>query len=264
MKGVNTMTRPNAIKARATRTGRLIAALRRTTSDLRPPTYALALAALALPALGGCNIRQFAGLDMYDQAKVYKPYEPSDFFEDRQSARPLVAGTVPRNEVYHDRSSVAVEPVRYMGDAFPPDYPNPGDKLEGATLKRVLERGQTKYNVYCAVCHGQTGLGDGMIAQRGFSPPPSFVVPNTPAVADEMRQRDPYRWQRTEALQTLPPRHFYNAITNGYGAMYSYADRVSDKDRWAIIAYIKALQATPDEGVELRPKPTPSDKAAAR
>lgn len=219
--------------------------------------------ALALPLLGGCNLRQHMGLDMYEQPKN-KPYEPSDFFEDRLSARPFVAGTVPRNEVYHDRSSVAVEPVRYMGDAFPPETLGKGDAVDPATLKTVLERGQIKYNVYCAVCHGQTGLGDGMIAQRGFTPPPSFVVPNTPAGAEQMRKNDPYRWQRTEYLQTAPPRHIYNSISNGFGAMYSYADRVADKDRWAIAAYIKALQATPAEGYEMTPKPTASDKVPAR
>ena len=247
--------RVNTRQAREATAGRQASALRRAV---------VGLGALALPLLGGCNIRQHAGLDMYDQAKVYKPLEASDFFEDKLSGRPLVAGTVPRREVYHDRTSVGVEPVRYLGDAFPPGTLGQGDQVEPAKLKAALERGQTKYNIYCAVCHGQTGLGDGMIAQRGFSPPPSFVIPNTPATADQMRQGDPYRWQRTEALQTLPPRHIYNAITNGYGAMYSYAERVNEDDRWAIAAYIKALQSTPAENYEMKRKPTPSDKAAAR
>ena len=247
------------------RTSAVRHAMARVRSAIRRPPFSVlvAAAALAVPLLAGCNIRQHVGMDMYEQAKN-KPYDPSDFFEDRLSARPFVAGTVPRQEVYHDRSSVGIVPVRYLGDAFPPDTLGPGDQVDPAKLKTVLERGQLKYNVYCSVCHGQTGLGDGMIAQRGFTPPPSFVVPNTPAATDEMRQNDPYRWQRTETLQTLPPRHFYNAITNGYGAMYSYAERVNEQDRWAIAAYIKALQATPAENYELRKKPTPSDKAAAR
>jgi mono/diheme cytochrome c family protein len=256
--------RVNALTASGTTAGPRATLLRRAVAAVGRRTTVLALSALALPALGGCNIRQHMGLDMYDQAKVYKPYEVSDFFEDRQSSRPLVAGTVPRRETVFDRSGLGVEPVRYMGDAFPPDTLGKGDAVDPAQLKKVLERGQTKYNVYCAVCHGQTGLGDGMIAQRGFSPPPSFVVPNDAAAQESMRKNDPYRWQRTEALQTLPPRHIYNAITNGYGAMYSYADRVSDKDRWAIAAYIKALQSTPAEGPVPKPAATPSDKAAAR
>lgn len=239
--------------------------MRTTTKTIRSLLLRAALPALALPMLGGCNFRQYLGLDMYEQPKVFKPYEPSDFFEDKLSARPLVAGTVPRNEVFYDRTSVAVEPVKYIGDAFPPDYPEKGAKLEGETLKDVLAKGQVKYNVYCAVCHGQSGLGDGMIAQRGFSRPPSFVVPNDKGIVDKMSKDDPYRWQRTEALQALPPRHFYNAITNGYGAMYSYADRVAEKDRWAIIAYIKALQSTPVEGnLKLEPLPTPTQLPAAR
>lgn len=245
---------PRVTPMRTTTTPKLRSRLRQGSRLLRA-----VLPALVLPALGGCNIRQYAGLDMYDQPKVYTPYEASDFFEDKLSARPLVAGTIPRREVYADRSSVGVEPLKYAGDAFPPGFPT-----DGPELKKVLENGQLKYNIYCSVCHGQTGLGDGMIVQRGFSRPPSFVVPGDEGVRTEMEKGDPYRWQRTEYMQTATPRHIHTAITNGFGAMYSYGERVADKDRWAIAAYIKALQSTPVEGMVQRPRPTATDKDAAK
>ncbi len=215
------------------------------------------LPALALPVLGGCNIRQIVGLDMYNQPKA-NVYTKSDFFEDKSSARPAVLGAVPRREVYVDRSSTGVEPVIYAGDAFPPDFQK---KIDGPELTATLQRGQVVYNVYCAVCHGQTGLGDGMIVQRGFTKPPSFVIPSN---ADAMKKDDPNRYARTEFLQTAPPSHFYNAITQGFGAMYSYGERVKPADRWAVTAYIKTLQTLPTEGVELKPQPTFNDRSPAK
>ena len=87
----------------------------------------------------------------------------------------------------------------------------------------LLERGQQRFDIYCAPCHGRAGDGDGMIVARGFPHPPAYF---------------------TEALRDAPNRHFYDVITNGYGAMFSYADRVAPVDRWAIVAYIRALQAS--------------------
>jgi mono/diheme cytochrome c family protein len=87
----------------------------------------------------------------------------------------------------------------------------------------LLERGQERFNIYCAPCHSRVGDGQGMIVQRGFPVAPSYF---------------------TERLQKAPMEHFYDVITNGYGAMYSYADRVAPADRWAIIAYIRTLQAS--------------------
>ncbi|QOV91547.1 c-type cytochrome [Humisphaera borealis] len=226
---------------------------------LRSLLVKAALPALALPILGGCNLRQYAGFDMYNQPKA-KVYRKSDFFEDRLGARPIVSGTVARSEVYVDRSSVGVQYVIHAGDGFPADVQK---KLDGPDLKATLERGQVVYNVYCSVCHGQTGLGDGMIVQRGFTRPPSFVIPSE-AAKDKMQKEDPHRWARTEFIQTAPPSHFYNAITQGFGAMYSYGERVKPADRWAVAAYIKTLQATPAEGVKLEPQPTPNDRPAAK
>ena len=85
--------------------------------------------------------------------------------------------------------------------------------------------------IYCSVCHGATGDGRGMIVQRGFVPPPSFLGPS----GGLLDNRERY-------LQTAPPGHVFNVITNGWGAMYSYADRIEPADRWAIAAYIRVLQ----------------------
>ena len=87
----------------------------------------------------------------------------------------------------------------------------------------LLERGQARFDIYCAPCHSRVGDGQGMIVQRGFPAPPSYYI---------------------ERLQKAPVQHFYDVITDGYGAMYSYADRVAPAERWAIIAYIRALQAS--------------------
>ena len=87
--------------------------------------------------------------------------------------------------------------------------------------RELVERGQERFHIYCAVCHGPAGDGNGMIVQRGFPPPPSFSL---------------------ERLRQAPVGHFYRVITDGYGIMFPYAARVAPEDRWAIAAYIRALQ----------------------
>jgi mono/diheme cytochrome c family protein len=87
----------------------------------------------------------------------------------------------------------------------------------------LLERGQHRFDIYCSPCHGKVGDGHGMIVERGFPAPPSYYIAR---------------------LRDAPNQYFYDVITNGYGAMYSYADRVAREDRWAIVAYIRALQAS--------------------
>lgn len=87
----------------------------------------------------------------------------------------------------------------------------------------LLQRGRERFQIYCAVCHGQAGYGDGQIVQRGFPAPPSYHI---------------------DRLRNAPNQHFYDVITNGYGVMFSYAQRVTPADRWAIVAYIRALQAS--------------------
>lgn len=156
---------------------------------------------LAAFLLTGCD----AG-DMRNEGRI-KPMAPSTFFPDGQSARPLVTGTVPRNPRWHE-SNPTTRPSHMTG------YPT-------QVTMSTLQRGQAQYNIFCAVCHGATGHGDGMIVRRGFTRPPSFHI---------------------QRLRDAPPSHVYDVITNGFGAMYSYNDRVAPEDRWAIAAYIRALQ----------------------
>lgn len=164
--------------------------------------------------LAGCQDMQFQ--------PRYDPLEPSEFFVDQRSARPLVAGTVPRGEA-------AEYSPPYSGRSDDGDlldaYPFP------ITLE-VLERGRERYDIFCSPCHGLDGYGQGMIVQRGFSPPPSLHI-------DRLRQ--------------APAGYYYEVITNGFGQMYSYAYRVSPNDRWAITAYIRALQLSQNAGEQDAP-----------
>ena len=146
------------------------------------------------------------------------PYQETPFFADRNSSRPLVDGVVPRGEARTDDFFYTGE----INDHLVRGFPAP------VTLEQ-LRKGQERFNIYCSVCHGITGVGDGMIVQRGFPRPPSF---------HEQRLRD------------APEGHFFHVITHGYGAMYSYASRVEPAERWAIIAYIRALQLSRNAKVD--------------
>ncbi|MGH9631843.1 MAG: c-type cytochrome [Bryobacteraceae bacterium] len=171
-------------------------------TEMARPAVILGLA-VVIPVFTGC--RQ----DMHDQPR-YEPLEQSQFFRDGQSARQLVRGTVPRGYLKSDQAFFTGR----IGDQYVTEFPFP-------ITKESLERGRERFNIYCSPCHGQTGFGNGMIVQRGFSPPPS------------------YHQQR---LREEPIGHFFDVVTNGFGAMASYAARVEPRDRWNIIAYIRALQ----------------------
>jgi mono/diheme cytochrome c family protein len=162
--------------------------------------------AVLLAAVAGCNEQ-----DMVVQP-IVKPYQESPFFADGQSARPVVAGTVARGQLRVDPAYDAGKVGDLLVDKFPAKV-----KVD----KALLTRGRERYNIYCSPCHSRSGDGKGMIVQRGFPPPPSF---------------------HTERLIDAPVGHYFNVITNGYGAMYSYASRIPTEDRWAIVAYIRALQ----------------------
>ena len=166
---------------------------------------ALACGAALLGAmwLSGCRN------DMHVQPR-YNPLDSSDFFEDGRAARPEVPGTVARGQLRADHYFYAGKVNGVPVSAFP--FP---------VTRVVLDRGRERYNIYCTPCHGYTGEGRGMIVQRGFPQPPSY---------------------HTDRLRQAPVGHLYDVITNGYGAMYSYAARISPEDRWAIVAYIRALQ----------------------
>jgi hypothetical protein len=165
------------------------------------------LAACAALLLTGCR------LDMHIQPR-YNPYDPSDFFSDGRSERPPVAGTVARGEIVSGPGEMALTGMLNgrEADAFP--FP---------ITRAVLDRGRERYNIFCTPCHGLTGDGDGMIVQRGFQAPPSYHI---------------------NRLRQAPVGHFFSVISNGFGAMYPYGYRILPQDRWAIIAYIRALELT--------------------
>ena len=171
----------------------------------RPSVVRLSRIALALIGfLAGCDQQ-----DMVVQPK-FRPLQDSSFFADGQVSRPVVPGSVARGQLHADKAFYTGESAGMVIDTIPL-------KVTPA----VLERGRERYTIYCSPCHDQTGSGRGMIVRRGFSAPPTY---------------------HQERLRDAPSGHFFRVITNGYGAMYSYAARVTPEDRWAIVAYIRALQ----------------------
>ena len=214
---------------------------------------------------------------MQDQPK-YIPYRPSKFFADGQSSRPFVEGTIPRGHLKDDRFFYQGKNEGQQGATNQPGAPGGQTNAGGETqtvmqtaqpaaqgtasgqqpggdvnvrgnaggrtgqrageiqsnaapdvvrefpfpvTKQVLDRGQERYQIFCSMCHGLTGYGDGMIVRRGFRRPPSY---------------------HDDRLRNEPVGHFFDVITNGFGAMPDYAAQIPPEDRWAIIAYIRALQ----------------------
>ena len=231
-------------------------------SSKRKAVYRLLPVACCLLFVAAC--RQ----DMQDQPK-YIAYRSSSFFRDGLSARPLVDGTVPRGWLRADTQFYTGK-INRAGTAPPPGAPNnQGDKgprisgqsSGGANVQsagaasqadvdtfpfpvtlEVVNRGQERYQIFCSMCHGMTGYGDGMVVRRGYRKPPSY---------------------HTDQLRNAPVGHFFDVITNGWGAMPNYAAQIPAQDRWAIIAYIRALQlseqgAPAQAGPEGAP-PNPTD-----
>jgi mono/diheme cytochrome c family protein len=164
----------------------------------------LALLLILCAGLGAC--RQ----DMHNQPK-YRGLRPSAFFTDGASARPLVEGTVARGTLADDEAFFTGK----VDKATVKEFPFPIDE-------KVLDRGQERYNIYCSPCHDRTGGGNGMVIQRGFKrQPPSYHI-------DRLRQAD--------------VGYFFDVITNGFGSMPDYRVQIDPRDRWAIVAYIRALQ----------------------
>jgi mono/diheme cytochrome c family protein len=147
--------------------------------------------------------------DMHDQPK-FKPYAKSDFFADQRSARPLVDGTIARGELRED-------PVLYTGKAAG----KPVDAFPFPVSAAVMDRGRERFDIFCSPCHGRTGAGDGMIVRRGYRKPPTF---------------------HQDRLRQAAPGYVFDVITSGFGAMPDYAQQIPVRDRWAIVAYLKALQ----------------------
>src|ERR1041385_1410847 len=166
-----------------------------------------------------------AGRQKMSNQPRYDPLEPSDFFADGMSARPRIPGTVARGEL-------AIDPVVASGKLNGQDV----DGFPMAVTAEVLNRGQERFTIYCTECHGRLGDGNGMIPSRGYRHPPSF---------------------HTEQLRNAKTGHFFDVMTNGFGAMPSYATQVPVNDRWAIIAYIRALQLSQNATANDVPKGAP-------
>jgi len=176
--------------------------------------------------------------DMQDQPKAIA-YRESKFYKDENASRQLVEGTVPRGFLRQDRafyfgkkSTPSAQPSPAMTQTVGPQvsstnpaalYPDDVEMFPIPITKADIDRGQERYNIYCSVCHGMTGYGDGMVARRGFNKPP-------PASYHQDR------------LRQAPVGHFFDVMTNGWGAMPAYASQIPVEDRWKIIAYIRALQ----------------------
>lgn len=185
-------------------------------------TAILSLVALA----SGCRY------DMQDQPR-YKAYKKSDFFADKRASRDLPAGTVSRGQLREDKAlytgkkenadpNAQVETTTdASGNTLVASFPNDIEEFPVFVDKALIDRGEERYKVFCIVCHGPVGNGDGMIVRRGFAKPPTF---------------------NDDRLRQAPVGHFFDVITNGQGRMNSYASQVPVADRWAIVAYIRTLQ----------------------
>jgi mono/diheme cytochrome c family protein len=172
---------------------------------------------LALGLLLLLSACERAKQDMYDQPR-YKTYAASGLFEDGASARPLPPGSVPHARGDFADSSggragaAAVQRDQEAEAAQQNPYP---------VDQQLLRRGQQRFTIYCTPCHSAAGDGDGLVVRRGFPAPPSY---------------------HSDRLRAVSDRHLYDVITHGYGIMYPYADRIEPADRWAVVAYIRALQ----------------------
>ena len=165
-----------------------------------------ALVLLAACSLSACE----QGMkNMYHQDK-YEPLDASQLWKDGRSARPIDAGTVPYSQGVAAETSSGVR-----GESVPPQTG------EGAANPITARRGEERYGIFCAPCHGAAGDGNGYIVLRGFPRPPSYHI---------------------DRLRSAPDTYIYNVISNGHGVMYGYGDRIDEADRWAIVGYVRSLQ----------------------
>ena len=175
-------------------------------STNRQTRRTLSLAAFALTAVVSAGCRQ----DMHD-APRYDPLEASEIFPNGGSARPIVAGTVARGQLNDDA---------FLHTGKGPDN-LPVAAFPFAITHEDLDRGQERFNVFCAPCHGRTGVGNGMVVQRGYRQAQSLHI---------------------DRLRVAPEGYFFDVITNGFGVMPDYRSQIPVEDRWRIIAYVRALQ----------------------
>lgn len=173
-------------------------------------TFSIIFLAIALLLVSGCDI---VPLHMRIQPR-YEPLDPSTLWDNGASARPIPANTIPRGRW----GQIMLDPIYYTGKITETGY----IQTMPITVDRpTLLRGQERFNIFCSPCHGRLANGQGMIVQRGMKQPPSF---------------------HDQRLVDSPDGYFYDVMTNGFGVMYSYASRIPPDDRWAIVAYIRALQ----------------------
>jgi len=163
--------------------------------------------------------------DMHDNPR-HEPLEASTFFADGRALRMPVDHTVPRGTAHTDEHLYTGKIGGQLADALPV-----------AVTPELLARGRERFNVFCAPCHGRTGRGNGMVVRRGFRPPPTFHV---------------------NRLRSAPVGYFFDVITHGFGAMQDHAAQVPVADRWAIAAYIRALQISQHASIDN----VPADKRA--
>jgi mono/diheme cytochrome c family protein len=192
----------------------------------------LSIAALSVVAVAGC--RQ----DMHNQPK-YRPLRGTAFFADGSSSRPIPEGTVARGTLQEDSAFFTGK----VGNAAVRELPFKVDEA-------LVSRGQERYNIFCTPCHDGTGSGRGMVVQRGFKQPPSF---------------------HDERLRNAEAGYFFDVMTNGFGAMPDYRMQLAARDRWAVVAYIRALQlsqhaATSDipGGDPTKAQPAPAQPGAVK
>jgi mono/diheme cytochrome c family protein len=171
------------------------------------------IAAPAVLALLVAACRQ----DMHDQPRV-EPLEGSAVFADGRGSRPRIPGTIARGERTYDAHLMDGRDGPELATTFP--FPITRD---------VLDRGRVQYDVFCAACHDRAGTGAGIVVKRGLKQPPSLHV---------------------ERLRASPPGYFFDVITRGFGVMYDYSDRIPPADRWAIVAYVRALQRSQNAKLE--------------
>lgn len=170
-------------------------------------------------ALGLAFVCAGCRLDMHVQPR-YNPYDATDFFGDGQSARLPVPGTFARGEL-----TLGPQELLYTGKV----NGQPSESFPFPVTQEIVERGRERFNVFCSPCHGSAGDADGMIVQRGFRHPPSL---------------------HEDRLRAAPVGHYFDVITNGFGVMYPYGYRVTPRDRWAIIAYVRALQLSRQASID--------------
>jgi mono/diheme cytochrome c family protein len=182
-----------------------------------------------------CFLAAGCRYDMQDQPR-YKYYKKSDFFADGRASRDVPEGTVSRGNLREDKAfytgkrentggaqqTAAVETATdASGNTVVTSFPDAIEEFPLPVTKELLDRGEDRYKIFCMVCHGPVGNGDGMVVRRGFPQPPTY---------------------NDDRLRNAPVGHFYDVITNGWGRMNPYGTKISPADRWAIVAYIRALQ----------------------